>query len=52
MKMMLIGKTTFNQLIAAVEAPEESLNKPWRKNVVIDLILWYNDAKPLKNLSI
>ncbi|MFX1346807.1 MAG: hypothetical protein ACFFAI_17050 [Promethearchaeota archaeon] len=52
MKMMLIGKTTFNQLIAAAEAPEESLKKPWRKNVAIDIILWYNEARPLKNLSI
>jgi len=52
MKMMLIGKTTFNQLIAAAEAPEESLEKPWRKNVAIDLILWYNESKPLKSLSI
>lgn len=52
MKMMLIGKTTFNQLIAAAEAPEESLQKPWRKNVAIDLILWYNDSRPLKNLTI
>ncbi|MFX1375207.1 MAG: hypothetical protein ACFFA0_05290 [Promethearchaeota archaeon] len=52
MKMMLIGKTTFNQLIHAAEIPEESLNKPWRKNVAIDIILWYNEAKPLKSLSI
>jgi hypothetical protein len=52
MKMMLIGKTTFNQLIHAAEMPEESLEKPWRKNVAIDLILWYNDSKPLKSLSI
>ena len=52
MKMMLIGKTTFNQLIAAAEAPEDSLEKPWRKNVAIDLILWYNDSKPLKSLTI
>ena len=52
MKMMLIGKTTFNQLIAAAEAPEESLEKPWRKNVAIDIILWYNESKPLKSLSI
>ncbi|MFW9827275.1 MAG: hypothetical protein ACFFEY_06790 [Candidatus Thorarchaeota archaeon] len=52
MKMMLIGKTTFNQLIHAAEIPEESLDKPWRKNVAIDLILWYNDSKPLKSLSI
>ena len=52
MKMMLIGKTTFNQLIHAAELPEDGLEKPWRKNVAIDLILWYNDAKPLKSLSI
>ncbi len=52
MKMMLIGKTTFNQLIAAAEAPEESFDKPWRKNVAIDLILWYNDSKPLKSLTL
>ncbi|MFX1277754.1 MAG: hypothetical protein ACFE9Z_07265 [Promethearchaeota archaeon] len=52
MKMMLIGKTTFNQLIHAAEMPEESLDKPWRKNVAIDLILWYNESKPLKSLTI
>jgi len=52
MKMMLIGKTTFNQLIHAAEIPKESLEKPWHKNVAIDLILWYNEAKPLKSLSI
>jgi len=51
MKMMLIGKTTFNQLIHAAEMPEEALDKPWRKNVAIDLILWYNDSKPLKSLN-
>jgi hypothetical protein len=51
MKMMLIGKTTFNQLIAAAEAPEDALEKPFKKNVAIDLILWYT-GKPLKNLSI
>jgi len=51
MKMMLIGKTTFNQLIAAAEAPEDAISKPWRKNVAIDLILWYNNSKPLKTLS-
>ncbi|MFW9896906.1 MAG: hypothetical protein ACFFD7_13960 [Candidatus Thorarchaeota archaeon] len=50
MKMMLIGKTTFNQLIAAAEAPEEALNKPWRKNVAFDLILWYT-GKPINTLS-
>ncbi len=52
MKMMLIGKTTFNQLIAAAEAPEERLDKPFKKNVAIDLILWYNDSRPLTSLTI
>ncbi|MHA1915980.1 MAG: hypothetical protein ACW986_08815 [Promethearchaeota archaeon] len=52
MKMMLIGKTTFNQLIAAAQAPEDRREKPWRKNVGIDIILWYNDSRPLKSLSI
>jgi len=51
MKMMLIGKTTFNQLIAAAEAPKESLDKPFKKNVAIDLILWYT-GKPLNYLTI
>ena len=51
MKMMLIGKTTFNQLIRAAEAPRDSLEKPYKKNVGIDLILWYNDSRPLKSLS-
>ncbi len=49
--MMLIGKTTFNQLIAAAEAPQEALDKPFKKNVAIDLILWYTE-KPLKNLTL
>ncbi|KKK79038.1 hypothetical protein LCGC14_2837520 [marine sediment metagenome] len=52
MKMMLIGKTTFNQLIAAAEAPEERLDKPYKKNVAIDLILWYNESRPLLSLKI
>jgi len=51
MKMMLIGKTTFNQLIAAAEAPKESLEKPFKKNIAIDLILWHT-GKPLKNLTL
>ena len=51
MKMMLIGKTTFNQLIAAAEAPKDSLEKPFKKNVAIDLILWYT-GKPLKSLTL
>jgi len=51
MKMMLIGKTTFNQLIAAAEAPKEALDKPFKKNVAFDLILWYTE-KPLKNLTL
>ena len=52
MNMLLIGKTTFNQLIAAAEAPRDSLDKPFKKNVAIDLILWYNNSQPLKNLTI
>jgi hypothetical protein len=51
MKMMLIGKTTFNQLIRAAEAPKDSLEKPFKKNVAIDIILWYNDSRPLKSLT-
>jgi len=51
MKMMLIGKTTFNQLIAAAEAPEESLDKPQKSNVAFDIIMWYN-KKPLNHLNI
>lgn len=51
MKMMLIGKTTFNQLIAAAEAPKDALDKPFKKNIAFDLILWYT-GKPLKSLSI
>jgi len=52
MKMMLIGKTTFNQLIAAAEAPEERLDKPFKKNVAIDLILWHNESRPLNLLTV
>ncbi|MFX0139678.1 MAG: hypothetical protein ACFFDN_38920, partial [Candidatus Hodarchaeota archaeon] len=51
MKMMLIGKTTFNQLIAAAEAPKESLDKPFKRNVALDLLLWYT-GKPIKTLSL
>ena len=51
MKMMLIGKTTFNQLIAAAEAPKDALEKPFKKNVAIDLILWHT-GKPLKSLKL
>ena len=40
--MMLIGKITFNQLIAAAEEPKDSLKKPQKKNNAIDVILWYN----------
>ena len=50
MKMMLIGKTTFNQLIAAAESPEDARHKPQKKNVAFDLILWYT-GKPINKLS-
>jgi hypothetical protein len=52
MKMMLIGKTTFNQLIAAAEEPMDALEKPFKSNIAFDLILWYNNSRPLKSLSI
>ncbi|MFX1574215.1 MAG: hypothetical protein ACFFB0_15845 [Promethearchaeota archaeon] len=51
MKMMLIGKTTFNQLIHAAELPEDAREKAYQKNVAFDLILWYT-GKHLKNLTI
>lgn len=52
MKMMLIGKTTFNQLIRAAAEPSTSLDKPFKKNVSLELIMWYNNARPLKSLTI
>ncbi|MFW9942842.1 MAG: hypothetical protein ACFFFT_17540, partial [Candidatus Thorarchaeota archaeon] len=51
MKMMLIGKTTFNQLIHAAELPEDAREKAYQKNVAFDLILWYT-GKPLKSLTV
>lgn len=51
MQMLLIGKTTFNQLIAAAENPESSLEKPIKKNTALDLVLWYT-KKPIKELSL
>ena len=52
MKMMLIGKTTFNQLIRAAAEPSTALDKPFKKNVSLDLIMWYNNSRPLKSLTI
>jgi len=51
MKMMLIGKTTFNQLLTAAETPKESLAKPQKRNIALDTILWYT-GKPIRNLSL
>ncbi len=51
MNMMLIGRTTFDQLIAAAAAPEERLDKPQKKNVGFDIILWYTE-KPIKHLDL
>lgn len=51
MQMIALGKTTFNQLLAAAEAPEESLDKPIKKNIALDVILWFT-GKPLKNLTL
>ncbi len=52
MKMMLIGKTTFNQLITAAEEPKKAIEMPHKKNVALDLIMWYNNSRPLKHLTI
>ena len=49
--MMLIGKTTFNQLIAAAEADEQSLERPQKRNNSLDVILWYTE-KPVNTLSL
>jgi hypothetical protein len=51
MKMMLIGETTFNQLLTAAETPKESLAKPQKRNIAFDTILWYT-GKPIRNLSL
>ncbi len=51
MQMMLIGKTTFNQLLSAAETPEESLDKPIKRNIALDVILWYT-GKPIRSLSL
>ncbi len=52
MKMMLIGKTTFNQLIAAAKEPKDARELPIKRNVAFDLIMWYNKSRPLKHLTI
>jgi len=51
LQMMLIGKTTFNQLLTAAETPKESLDKPVKKNIAFDVILWYT-GKPIRSLSL
>ncbi len=51
MQMMLIGKTTFNQMLAAAESEETSLYKPQKKNVALDVILWYTGI-PINKLSL
>ncbi|MHA1933159.1 MAG: hypothetical protein ACW96X_11495 [Promethearchaeota archaeon] len=51
MKMCLIGKTTFNQLIHAAEMPEDARERAYHKNIAFDLILWYT-GKPLKSLTV
>ncbi|MFX1259570.1 MAG: hypothetical protein ACFFAN_17080 [Promethearchaeota archaeon] len=51
MRMMLIGETDFNQLIAAAENPKENLDRPAKKNVAFDLIIWYT-GKSIKDLEL
>lgn len=50
MQMMLIGKTTFKELLIAAETPEESLDKPIKRNIALDVILWYT-GKPIRNIT-
>ena len=51
LQTMLIGKTTFHQLLAAAEKPEKSLEKPAKKNIGLDVILWVT-GKSIKSLSL
>lgn len=51
MQMMLIGKTTFNQMIHAAEKDVDSIDMPQRRNIALDVILWYT-KKTLKSLSL
>ena len=51
MKMCLIGKTTFNQLIHAAAMPEDARERAYHKNVAFDLILWYT-GKPIQSLTV
>jgi hypothetical protein len=51
LQTMLIGKTTFHQLLAAAEKPEKSLDKPAKKNIGLDIILWVT-GKSIKSLSL
>jgi hypothetical protein len=51
LQMMLIGKTTFSQMLTAAETPEMSLEKPMKRNIALDVILWYV-GKPVKNLTL
>ncbi|MBY9007245.1 MAG: hypothetical protein KGD63_10860 [Candidatus Lokiarchaeota archaeon] len=51
LQMMLIGKTTFNQLLSAAESPEESLDKPMKRNIALGVILWVT-GKPINVLSL
>ena len=51
LQTMLIGKTTFHQLLAAAEKPEKSLEQPAKKNIGLDVILWVT-GKSIKSLSL
>lgn len=52
MKMMLIGKTTFNQLImAASEAPRSSQERPFKSNLALAIINWIT-GKAIKALDL
>lgn len=51
--MLLMGKTTFNQMIHAAEQEKDSLDRPIKRNIALDVITWYykEQGKLLKHLT-
>jgi len=51
LQMMLIGQISFRELLIAAEMPEESLDRVVKRNIALDLILWYT-RKPIRKLTL
>lgn len=51
LQMMLIGQISFRELLIAAEMPEESIDRVVKRNIALDLILWYT-RKPIRNLTL